>query len=64
MKKRRVLRIKTGEFLLAVHTDRVETTAHIKNALDLNTLSYNTIREITRFLYNAGYRRMTIMEVN
>lgn len=63
MKKRKVLRIRTGEFLLAIHPDRVETTKHIKNALDISEISFDVIDSVTHNLYNAGYREIKVLEV-
>lgn len=63
MNKRKVLRIRNSEFLLNVYPDRIETTSHINNAMDISTLGFATIDEILHKLYNAGYRECKVLEV-
>lgn len=63
-KKRRVLRIKNGEFLLAVHPNRVETTENITIALDVSTISFMELYDVTFNLQKAGYKEMKVLEVN
>jgi hypothetical protein len=60
---KKVLRVKNSEFLLNVYPDRIETTAHIKHAMDVTSLDFELLDNILHNLYNAGYREMKIIEV-
>jgi hypothetical protein len=60
---KKVLRIKNSEFLLNIFPDRIETTTHINNAMDISVLDFATIDKILHSLYNVGYRDMKVLEV-
>lgn len=61
--KRKVLRVATQEFLYRIFPDRIETTGHIKNAMDISELDFALIDNILHNLYNAGYRECKVLEV-
>lgn len=64
MKKRKVLRVMTGEFLFRIYPNKIETTGHIKNALDISNIPFSVLDNITHNLYNAGYRELKVLEVD
>ncbi|MGV4321290.1 hypothetical protein [Bacillus mojavensis] len=54
--KIKIIKLKTGEFLYKLYDDRMETTNHIKRAMDVSDLDINTIMEIMGTLTRHGYK--------
>lgn len=64
MKKKRVLRVRANEFLYRLYDNRMETTGHIKHAMDIRDLDWNVIVNIMENLRKQGYVEATIIESN
>lgn len=60
-KSRKVLRIKSGEFLMKIHSNRVETCYHIKDAMDLSGLNFEQLGNLLNNLYSVGYKDMKVL---
>lgn len=63
LKNRKVLRISDGEFLMAIHSNRVETTTNVALALDITTLPFKDLYDVTNNLQKAGYKKMKVIDV-
>ena len=61
--KRKVLRIATQEFLYQIFPDRITTTGHVKNALDLRDIDVALLNNILNSLVEAGYKDIKVIEV-
>ena len=58
---RKVLRIQNGEFLLKIHSNRVDTCNHIKDAMDLSGMSVEQLGNLLNNLYSVGYKDMKVL---
>jgi hypothetical protein len=59
---KKILRIKTGEFLLEVREGNVVTTYGIKNALDISDWSFKQLEYIISNLHKVGYTKAEVIE--
>lgn len=64
MGKKKVLRIRPNEFLYELYSDRMNTTGHVKYAMDIRELDWNTILNVMENLRKQGYYQAEIIEVN
>jgi hypothetical protein len=62
--KKKVLRIRANEFLYQLHSDRMDTTGHVKYAMDISELNWETIYNVMENLRKQGYVQAEIIEVN
>lgn len=58
--KKKVLKINNTEFLFKIYSDRMETCGHIKGALDMNELDWETIVNIMHNLHKQGYKAQVV----
>ena len=61
---KKVLRIKTGEFLEKAFDNRINTTANINNALDISGWSFEQLEHIMSNLKKVGFTKMEVVEVD
>lgn len=61
-KIKKVLRIKTGEFLLKAHDNRIETTYKIQSAMDVSHWSFEQVAHVISNLHKVGYTSAEIVE--
>lgn len=63
MSKRKVLRVRPNEFLYELFDNRMNTTGHIKHAMDISGLDWETVANIMANLTQQGYHQAEIIEV-
>lgn len=49
------MKLNTGEFLMNIYPEKIETTGHILSALDLNEVDWNVIQQVLDNLTKLGF---------